>query len=65
MYEIITQTVPYANWANSQPLAFMKYVTERKGRPDISLIPEECPEFLKHIMFACWNHDPCLRPTIL
>ena len=38
-------------------------VAYQNERPDVNMIPSDCPLSLKKLMIACWNKDPISRPT--
>lgn len=44
-------------------MAILKYVVIDKKRPDLSLIPNDCPKKLIEIVEKCWAHDSSLRPS--
>jgi hypothetical protein len=43
-------------------MAIIKHVTMEKKRPNLSLIPPDCPPELLDIMKACWSQEPNDRP---
>lgn len=60
MWEIMTRQTPYKNMES--PQALMKFVTVEGGRPDLKLVPPECPQNFKALMIRCWDQDPTKRP---
>jgi hypothetical protein len=46
LWEILTRQTPYQNL--NTPVAIMRYVSLEKGRPDLSLIPFDCPKIVKY-----------------
>ena len=44
-------------------MAIIKHVTMEKKRPNLALIPAECPRELVELMKNCWSHEPNERPT--
>ena len=43
----------------------MKFVTEKKGRPDRALVQKECPKELTELMEITWDQDPARRPSFM
>lgn len=41
LWEILSRRTPYSNLHN--PMAILKYVAIEKKRPDIDIIPLDCP----------------------
>ncbi|XP_070575924.1 receptor-interacting serine/threonine-protein kinase 1-like [Ptychodera flava] len=60
VWEIITNKVPYEEAENS---TLVSISVQRDQRPDESLIPKDCPDFLVTMMKDCWHGDPEKRPT--
>ncbi|XP_077866599.1 receptor-interacting serine/threonine-protein kinase 1-like, partial [Saccoglossus kowalevskii] len=60
LWEMFTEHIPYRNAINS---AHIFNAIENGQRPDIELVPSECPEFLKQMMEDCWHGDPVRRPS--
>jgi mitogen-activated protein kinase kinase kinase 7 len=61
LWEIASRCPPYTNMKN--PQALMKYITIENGRPDLTLIDNECPNELKALMIRCWDKQPSNRPS--
>ena len=61
LWEICARKTPYNEL--SSPMAIIKHVTIEKKRPNMSLIPGDCPEDLLLVMRKCWSHEPSERPS--
>ena len=73
LWEVITRETPYPELKS--PIEIMRYVCFDKQRPDMSKIPESCPnevnilyfiyklKKLIDIMLKCWSHEPQDRPN--
>ncbi len=59
LYEILSRTTPYMGMSGTQIVAG---VLSRKERPDLNMIPIDCPPLLRDLMIQCWDHDPDQRP---
>jgi hypothetical protein len=46
---------------NQQQIQF--YVTFKKGRPDMDLMPKDRPKEIDKLIECCWDHNPNNRPT--
>jgi len=53
LWEILTRNTPYKSFTT--PLQIMRYVTLEKGRPDMNIVPNDCPIELKELMIRCWD----------
>ena len=60
LYEIITRTTPYQGLTGAQIAA---KVVNNQERPDLSLIPDDCPDKMKELMILSWNQNPSERPS--
>ena len=60
IWECCVRETPYKN-LNQQQITY--YVTVKKGRPDLNLIPKDCPLGMKELMVKCWNDDENVRPS--
>ena len=60
IWECCARETPYKN-LNQQQITY--YVTVKKGRPDLNLIPKDCPDGMKELMVKCWNDDENVRPS--
>jgi len=58
LYEIICQDVPFGN-IKAPRLGLM---IVRGKRPDMEMVPPDCPPFLRDLMVACWAQSPVERP---
>ncbi|KAF4668948.1 protein kinase kinase kinase [Perkinsus olseni] len=61
MYEIITRSRPYSDQPNLSPIAIAINVSTGM-RPDLGLVPEDCPSLLRELMIDCWHGEPSVRP---
>ncbi|KAF4692578.1 protein kinase kinase kinase [Perkinsus olseni] len=61
MYEIITCSRPYSDQPNLSPIAIAINVSTGI-RPDLGLVPEDCPSLLRELMIDCWHGEPSARP---
>jgi serine/threonine protein kinase len=55
LWEICARKTPYNEL--STPMAIIKHVTIEKKRPNMSMIPPDCPPQLLELMTKCWSHD--------
>ena len=39
------------------------YVSVKKGRPNMKIIPSDTPPKVIQLMQMCWDHEPNNRPT--
>lgn len=39
------------------------FVTVKKGRPELTKIPNDAPNFLVQLMKLCWDDNPEDRPS--
>lgn len=44
-------------------MAIIKHVTIEKKRPNMSVIPPDCPPQLIEVMTKCWAQDANERPS--
>lgn len=61
LWEIMSRQPPYKN--TNGPTVIYRVVNLNE-RPDISLVPADCPIQLMEIMKACWERDPTKRPLL-
>jgi len=59
MYEIICRDIPFDECEGSEVLDLVK----TGARPDMELVPPNCPEALSGLMTSCWAHAPRERPS--
>ena len=59
MYEIITREVPYKGLSHEE---IRDKVLNGHQRPDLEVIPPNCPKALLKLMGMCWRSDPDKRP---
>ena len=60
LYEIIWRTTPYQGLTGAQ---IAQRVANKKERPDLKFVPDECPETFKELMIKWWDHEPENRPS--
>jgi serine/threonine protein kinase len=60
LWEICSRKTPYSDL--SSPMAIIKHVTIEHKRPNLGLVPADCPPDLIELMKNCWSHDPNERP---
>ena len=60
IWEVCCRKTPYYNM-NQQQIQF--YVTFKKGRPDMDLMPKDRPKEIDKLIECCWDHNPNNRPT--
>ena len=59
LWEIWSQCIPYEGLETSSDLE--EVVAVREERPDISLLPSDCPHIVVSCMESLWKNDPALR----
>lgn len=59
LWEIICREPPFKTLS---PHEIMYRVINNKERPNISIIPPDCPKELVAVMVKCWEQDPQHRP---
>lgn len=62
LWEILTRVTPYKGTVNT---AIPFQVINHGRRPDLRLIPENCPKDLIGLMIKCWDSNPLERPTFI
>lgn len=55
MYEVICSEVPFEEYDSPN-------VCRDGVRPDLNMLPDDCPQRLSQLMQDCWAHDPKERP---
>lgn len=60
MYEVICQEIPFEE---IQDPAAIRDLILQGSRPDLSLIPPECPSRLTDLVRRCWDPYPSNRPA--
>mmetsp|Transcript_43477 Transcript_43477/g.86392 ORF Transcript_43477/g.86392 Transcript_43477/m.86392 type:complete len:299 (-) Transcript_43477:81-977(-) len=59
LYELLCQAIPFADIK-----AEMVGMAVLQGkRPDLAMVPEDCPAYLQQMMTSCWATAPEDRPT--
>lgn len=61
LWEICARKTPYNEL--STPMAIIKHVTIEKKRPNMTVIPPDCPPQLIELMTKCWSHEASERPS--
>lgn len=61
LWEICSRKTPYNEV--SAPMAIVRLVTVEKKRPNLTIIPPDCPPTLIEIIKQCWSHEPHDRPS--
>ena len=60
IWEVCTRKTPYSCMSQQQ-VEF--YVSVKKGRPNLKIIPKNTPPKIIELMKKCWDHDPNKRPN--
>lgn len=60
IWEVCTRKIPYS-CMSQQHIQF--YVSVKKGRPNLKIIPKNTPNKIIQLMQMCWDHEPDKRPT--
>jgi len=60
IWEMCTRKIPYS-CMSQQHIQF--YVSVKKGRPNLKIIPNNTPPQIVQLMQMCWEHEPDNRPT--
>ena len=60
IWEMCTRKIPYS-CMSQQHIQF--YVSVKKGRPNLKIIPNNTPPKIVQLMQMCWEHEPDNRPT--
>lgn len=60
LYEVITREYPYRG---IRPNQICEKVIKENLRPDIEILPDDCPRVLISLMKLCWNSNYEVRPT--
>jgi hypothetical protein len=60
MWEVCTRKTPYGCMSQQQ---VQFYVSVKKGRPNMKIIPSDTPPKIIQLMQMCWDHEPNNRPT--
>ena len=60
IWEICVRETPYKD-LNQQQISY--FVTVKKGRPDLNLLPKDCPKGMKDLMIQCWSDSENERPS--
>eukprot|EP00747_Dinoflagellata_sp_TGD_P098476 gnl/TRDRNA2_/TRDRNA2_167464_c0_seq1.p1 gnl/TRDRNA2_/TRDRNA2_167464_c0~~gnl/TRDRNA2_/TRDRNA2_167464_c0_seq1.p1 ORF type:complete len:1354 (-),score=188.23 gnl/TRDRNA2_/TRDRNA2_167464_c0_seq1:26-3547(-) len=61
LFEVIARRIPYDN-TGLEPISIAVAVSKGR-RPDLSLMPRNCPADLRMTMECCWAHCPTGRPA--
>ena len=59
IWEVCTRKIPYSSMSQ-QYIQF--YVSVKKGRPNLKIIPNDTPPKIVQLMQMCWEHEPNNRP---
>ena len=59
MYEVITRETPYRGKTHEE---IRTQILLHRLRPDLSIIPPNCPVVLRSLMVLCWDQDCRKRP---
>ena len=59
LWEIICREPPFKNYKQHD---IIYKVVHFKERPNINIIPADCPKELVSIMTKCWDQNPDNRP---
>ena len=60
IWEVCTRKTPYSCMSQQQ---VQFYVSVKKGRPNLKIIPNNTPPKIVQLMQMCWEHDPEKRPN--
>ena len=60
MYEVITRETPYKGKTHEE---IHTQILLHRLRPDLSIIPPNCPAALRSLMVLCWDQDCKKRPS--
>ena len=60
IWEVCTRKTPYSSMSQQQ-VKF--YVSVKKGRPNLKIIPNNTPPKIIQLMQMCWDHEPNNRPS--
>ena len=60
IWEVCTRKTPYSCMSQQQ---VQFYVSVKKGRPNLKIIPSNTPPKIIQLMQMCWDHEPNNRPT--
>ena len=60
IWEVCTRKIPYSSMSQ-QHIQF--YVSVKKGRPNLKIIPNDTPPKIVELMQMCWDHEPNNRPN--
>ena len=60
IWEVCTRKTPYSCMSQQQ---VQFYVSVKKGRPNLKIIPSNTPPKIIQLMQMCWDHDPDNRPS--
>eukprot|EP01071_Lankesteria_metandrocarpae_P007252 Lankesteria_metandrocarpae@DN4629_c0_g1_i1.p1 len=62
LFELATFTLPYAHLPD-MPTRQIGKLVQNGLRPDLTLLPLDCPPSLQALMTDCWLHVPAQRPS--
>ena len=60
IWEVCTRKTPYSCMSQQQ---VQFYVSVKKGRPNLKIIPSNTPSKIVQLMQMCWDHEPDNRPS--
>lgn len=59
LFEVICRAVPFEEFEAAQ----IGPMVTTGGRPDLTLVPDDCPKALRELMTVCWSASPIQRPN--
>lgn len=60
LFEVVSRRIPYDS-SGLEPVSIAVAVSKGR-RPDLTLVPKDCPADLRFTMECCWAHCPSGRP---
>jgi hypothetical protein len=62
LWELVTEKSPYENLQIESFEQLIEEICEKRTREKFS---QNCPPSLRHLIEACWQHSPEMRPNFL